>query len=195
MSNERPCSVAEAIARMKSMVGMPYPYELATGDYSGETPVGPWDCAGAALCEALKIKRHRPGFAKGPLPVAWARFADVEDDINTNSAIKDALIHQELFRFVRANELLEPGDFLAYPTIYLRDEHGDLHRWIGHVQMVLEPAGAFGNGPFRGVKIAHAHGLDGRVPAVEIGFATKMDEHNAQWSKPYHKAWALRLVP
>lgn len=180
---QRPCSVAEALTRMRAMVGVDVPYQL-----------GPRDCAGT-VCEAYKLTRHRPGYARGPLPAGWERFADVVDDINTSSMIKDALIRRELFRFLASNEPLEEGDLLAYPTIRLTDAQMQRHEWIGHVQMVEHGNGATAGGPYSMVQIIHCHGPNGRRPAVTRGNAHVMDLHNERWQKPWSKAWALRTVP
>lgn len=187
-------SASDAVARMLGMVGLPFPYQLGTGTFDGEALIGPWDCIGAIL-DAYRIKRHRPGFARGSLPKGWERFADVVDDINSNSMIKDALINQDLWRFVAEGEPLEPGDALVYPTIIIRDaDDGEYHRFTGHGQMVIYPNGALSGGPYRPVQIAHAHGPNGRMPAVEISSAKVMDKHNEVWPKLAHKAWALRVV-
>jgi hypothetical protein len=128
---ERPLPPLEAVGRLLYRVGEDMPYTLGTER----------DCAGV-VCAAYKLTRHRQGFARGKLPADWAKFADVEDDINTNSMIKDALINRELFRFVPDGALLAAGDLLAYPTIRIKDaDDGEVHTFIGHVQMVLEPNG------------------------------------------------------
>lgn len=194
--NPRPVSAAKALANMIQMCGLPYPYMLGTGDHHADGILrGPWDCAGAAMCAAYQVKRHRPGFARGPLPQGWERFADVSDDINTNSGIKDAITGRDLFALVLEGEPLQGGDLLAYPTIRIRDaDDGEVHTFIGHVQMVHHPRGAVSGGPYSGVIILHAHGGNGRVPAVTEDFAIAMDHHNAKWPKPFHKAHALRIV-
>lgn len=192
----RPALVDDAIARMLQMVGTDYPYILGTGNYTGkEEPCGPWDCIGA-ICDAFKLKRHRPGYARGALPDSWSRFADVTDDINSNSMIKDALINQDLWRFVPHGEPLLAGDALVYPTIVVVDaDDGERHRFTGHGQLVIDPNGASSGGPYMHVRIAHSHGPNERRPAVELGYAKAMDHHNAVWPKQVHRAWALRIVP
>jgi hypothetical protein len=194
--NPRPVSATKALENMIRMCGMPYPYILGTGDHHADGLHGPWDCAGAAMCAALEVKRHRPGFARGPLPHGWERFADVTDDINTNSGIKDAIANRDLFTLVPDGEPLLPADLLAYPTIRIRDaDDGEVHTFIGHVQMVKHPRGALAGGPYSGVIVLHAHGPNSRVPAVTEDFAIAMDKHNERWPKPFHKAHALRIVP
>jgi hypothetical protein len=183
-----------AVDRMLEMVGLDYPYELGTGSYDGEPLHGPWDCIGAIL-DAYRIKRHRPGYARGALPNAWAKFADVVDDINSNSMIKDALIKQELFYFVTHEEPLRGGDVLVYPTIIVVDaDDGERHRFTGHGQMVIEPNGVVSGGPYSAATIAHSSGPNGRRPAVRLGTAKAMDRHNEVWPKNVHRAWALRAI-
>lgn len=194
--NPRPCSAEKALNNMIAMCGMPYPYVLGTGDHHADGLRGPWDCAGAAMCAAWEIKRHRPGFARAQLPAGWERFADVSDDINTNSGIKDAITTRDLFALVPEGEPLLPADLLAYPTIRIKDaDDGEVHTFIGHVQMMLHPRGAISGGLYSKAIILHAHGGNGRIPAVTEDFALAMDKHNAKWSKPFHKAHALRIVP
>lgn len=194
MSNPRPCSIAEATQRLRAMVGMDIEYRLATGNYHEVGYGKSYDCAGAALCEAFRVKRHRPGFARGPLPNGWEPFADVVDDINTNSAIKDALLRQDLFRFVPEGETLLPGDLLMYPTIRLTMSDMQPREWIGHVQMVILSNMVKSGGPYAGALIAHCHGPNGRRPAVTLGDAHVMDVHNQNWQKAWAKAWAMRVV-
>lgn len=173
----------EALERLRAMVGQDFPYTLGTER----------DCAGVVV-KAYDLRRHRPGFAHGALPAAWSHFADVVDDINTNSMIKDALVARELFRFVPDSQPLEPGDLLAYPTIIIVDADRTVHKFIGHVQMVEDPKGAVAGGPYCDAWILHSHGPNGRSPAVTRNKAYVMDQHNHAWPKLEHKAWALRAT-
>lgn len=194
---DRPLPAAEASKRMRSLVGEDVPYWLGTGDADGPTTrdgVTGYDCAGAAICYAYQLKRHRPGFAHGQLPPEWAKFADVEDDINTNSAIKDALLNQDLFRFVPEGELLVSADLIMYPTIRIHDADGDLHTFIGHCQMILIGNMVRSGGPYTNALIAHCHGPNGRRPAVTITDGHVMDRHDEAWPRVWSKAWALRVV-
>lgn len=185
-----------AVTRMLELVGLDYPYQLGTGSFDpkSETRAGPWDCIGAIL-DSMEIVRHRPGYARGALPDAWRRFADVTDDINSNSMIKDALLNQELFHFVKVGDLILPGDVLVYPTIIIVDaDDGEHHHFTGHGQMVMDGNNATSGGPYRNAMIAHCHGPNGRRPAVELGQAKVMDTHNDVWPRVVHRAWALRRV-
>ena len=100
MTEPRPVSPAEAVKRAMSMVGSRNGvYWLGTGNYrpvfvdgklvdrpfteatdkAGNVHLGT-DCAGFALSWCWKLPRHRPGYNK------HGAF-DVEDDVNSNSAI------------------------------------------------------------------------------------------------------------
>lgn len=187
----RPCSREEALSRMLPLVGEDFPYVLGTGDASGQTTRKDgkrgMDCAGAAQCYAYKIKRHRPGYNKGP-------WATVTDDINTNSGIEDAEHGQELWRIVECasgREEVLPGDLIAYPTIYVKGVPA-----IGHVQMVVKVPQFWRpvNG-YAALTVAHCHGPTGRRPGVELGSGIACDRHDAKWTKPEHRTRVLRIVP
>src|SRR5687767_13353887 len=137
MTADPPITTQEAIRRATSMVNNTTGvYMLGTGDYRPRKLIDlPWtktasgvigsDCAGFAICWAWKLRRHRPGFNKGP-------WATVEDDINVNSTIEDAYHKQEIAVPVEPARV-KPGDLLCYPTIYSRG-----HKFIGHVGMVVD---------------------------------------------------------
>lgn len=192
----KPASALTALVRMQQMAAMgdAISYKLGTGNYNRDGFAKEYDCAGA-ICEAYMVTRHRPGFARGRMPPGWERFADVVDDINTNSMIKDAVVRQELFRFVPKGEALEPGDLLAYPTIIIVDaDDGERHKWIGHIMLVEDPKGATASGPWRDCRMLHCHGPNGRKPGVERASGKLMDRHNEVWPKAAHRAWVLRVV-
>lgn len=188
--NPRPLYTREqALARMLAMVGQSIPYYLGTGDADGPTTRRDGkrgrDCAGAALCEAFGIPRHRPGFNRG-------RWATVSDDINTNSAIEDSEHARDLWEPVTGDAL--PGDVVAYPTIYVRKLTGKLLRFIGHVQMIVKvPTGWTPAHGFASLQVVHCHGPDGRVPGVTISDGGACDRHDEQWGKPQHRTKVLRI--
>lgn len=162
-------------------------YILGTGDIEGATmrdgEMG-MDCAGAALCYAQGLKRHRPGFNKG-------RWATVSDDINCNSALEDAEHKQELFVTVE-DALIQPSDLILYPTIYVRKLLRRL-KFIGHVQMVVEvPKGWRRADGFSALTVVHCHGPNKRRPAVTIGTGESCDRHDEQWGKPEHQTRIIR---
>lgn len=202
-------TAAESLIRMEKMEGVDMPYVLGTGDYLPSHGVDlPWtqrikdkmiggDCAGVAMSWAEGIARHRPGLNRGP-------WSTVSDDLNTNSGIEDAEHEGDLYTLVIGDDL-QPGDLLCYPTImlrnaddtdWLRDPHGEILKWIGHVQMLAKapPTGWHrGKNRWRELEILHCHGGDGRRPAVTRGPAIAMDDHDANWPKPQHCVKVLRV--
>lgn len=193
-----PCSSDMALSRMLALVGLQFPYVLGTGDYNGEGKSGcttrlvgglaltGMDCAGAAMSYAFKLPRHRHGYNRG----AWAT---VSDDINTNSGIEDAEHGGELWTIVAGNDV-RPGDLIAYPTIRIKDADGEVHVFVGHVQTVtFVPSGWTRARGFSGLKVAHCHGPNGRVPGVTLGDGHACDAHDQKWSKPQHRTRVLRV--
>lgn len=174
--------------RMLALVGKPIPYALGTGDHDGPTRrkdgLEGFDCAGAAICYAHQLKRHRPGFNRG-------RWATVSDDINCNSMIEDAEHKQELF--VPIDELdIRPGDLISYPTIRLR-RIPPIKPFIGHVLMVVKvPTGWTRAMGFAALKTVHCHGPDRRVPGVTMGTGSSCDMHDERWGKPEHQTRIVR---
>ena len=176
--------------RMLALAGKPIPYALGTGDAHGPTRrkdgLEGFDCAGAAICYAHQLKRHRPGFNRG-------RWATVSDDINCNSMIEDAEHKQELFVPV-AEDDVKPGDMIAYPTIYVRRLLRPTLKFIGHVQMVVKaPTGWTRDGMgFTALSVVHCHGPDRRIPGVTLGDGLACDMHDERWGKPQHQTRIVR---
>jgi hypothetical protein len=196
MADPRPIAAADAVVRAKSMVGLDSPYFLGTGDYRPDVVNDvPWtaapdgtlgsDCAGFAISWCYKLPRHRPGYNRG----AWAT---VSDDLNTNSALEDAQHAGDLFELVDDGDALVPGDLLMYPTIRVTGDDGNVHTFIGHVQLVIDPRGAVGGGHFAACLVAHCHGPNRRAPGVTLSDGSVMDLHNQSWPKPQHRAYAVR---
>lgn len=183
-----PCSRAEALQRMEELARIPEAeYRLGTGDYHKDGYAKQYDCAGAAICEAYKLTRHREGFASGqPL---YVEISDVDDDINTNSALEDAFGKQELFEIVRGTP--EPGDLVMWATTHVE---GHDKPFIGHVLMFKSaPAGwqpAFG---WHLAKMLQCCGGNGRKPAIIETDGHVIDKHNAQWTKLGQRAWVVRV--
>lgn len=204
-----PCTAHEAVARMLTFAGVEMPYELGSGDYHPRQEHGgivdvPWtpgpsgvigsDCAGAAICFAYKLARHRPGFASGRAPKLYWDQSDVDDDINCNSAIEDALTVRELFTIVPRGEVILPGDLLTYPTLTIHAADGELHRFIGHVQMaIINPLAVKSGGPYSSIVVAQCFGGNGRKPAIMVTDAHAMDRHDQQWPREQHRAQVLRV--
>lgn len=178
----------DALNRMLALVGdRSVQYILGTGDAHGNTKRDDqWgmDCAGAAICYAHDLKRHRPGFNRG-------KWATVSDDINCNSAIEDSEHNQELFVPVAEAEV-RPGDLILYPTIHVRKLIKVL-KFIGHAQMVAAvPKGWTRKDGFGELAIVHCHGPNGRRPGVSRGFGDACDRHDEQWGKPEHQTRIIR---
>ncbi len=184
--------MVESVSRALSMVGVQMPYILGTGDYrpSADADV-PWtvrdgragsDCAGFALCWAHKLKRHRPGFNKGP-------WASVSDDINCNSAIEDAQHNRELYEIADRPQL---GDCIAYPTIRLAGK-----TFIGHVCIIIGVTRCLEwdakNPDYSLLDVAHCHGPNGRKPAVTLTDGSIWNRHDELWPKPYHRSQLIRV--
>ena len=121
-----PCSAEEAVTRMLSIEDNGGQYLLGTGDYSPTAPGVPWttrngeigsDCAGAAICFAYRLRRHRPGFNHQPQ-------ATVSDDLNVDSIVEDSDPrrggHLELGELVT---IPAPGILLITPTIRLPEKN------------------------------------------------------------------------
>lgn len=155
-------------------------YELGTGDM--DTPEDdPTDCAGFAICKCHQLRRHRPGYNRG-------EWSTVSDDLNSNSVIEDSQHACELFVPVAGDPL--PGDLIAYPTIRLKDAHGAVHVFVGHVAIIVDVARW--NGTFASLEIVQCIGPNGRTPGIMESTGAHFDEHNATWPKPEHRAWIVR---
>lgn len=182
---DAPCNAAEAISRARSVCGIGGQYILGTGDYwphkqSGKEVDVPWtarkgewgtDCAGFAVCWAWKLRRHRPGFNKGP-------WATVSDDLNTDSVFEDATHKQELFTVVTHPA---PGDLVLYPSVR-RDGKRIL---IGHVGLIEKvPAEWDPKDPqYDLLTIIQSYGPNRRKPAVRRTDGSLWDHHDDYWAK------------
>jgi hypothetical protein len=159
-------------------------YWLGTGDCD-TLRGGKSDCAGFAINKCYNIRRHRPGFNRGP-------WSTVEDDINCNSAIEDALHKQELFQPVEFRYTAEggaidvqPGDLLTYPTIHLRDAHGEGHTFIGHVGIIIDlPKNwSLARDGWSALTVVQCRGPNGATPGIVQTTGKHWDEHDANWPK------------
>ena len=188
--------ITDPVARAKSIVGLPMPYELGAGDYDplyrNSGPQNelvsdlPWthsprgilgcDCSGFAIAYCHRMHRNAPGFNAG---------GSVTDAINTTSSVEDALGKRTRFSpviapFLGIAQMPQPGDLLVYATIYLK---GHPNPWIGHVSIILavDPAFDPANPDWRLVTVAQCYGPDGREPAVEITNGLFWYEHDRVW--------------
>lgn len=190
-----PCSASEALERMLELAQLQdAEYMLGTGNYNPGGYVRRYDCAGAAICEAYKLTRHRPGFASGAPP--YPDMNDVDDDINTNSALEDAFGKCELFELVLEGPIL-PGDLVMWATIHLTvHEDGKLvvKTFIGHVLMVkAAPPGWTPADGWHLVRMLQCCGGNGRRPAVIETDGHAIDDRNRVWPKPAHRAHVVRV--
>ena len=163
-------------------------YQLGTGDCYTERG-GKSDCAGFAINWCYNLRRHRPGFNRGP-------WSTVEDDINCNSAIEDADHHQELFTQAippdRPQEgEARPGDLLTYPTFVVGPKH---IKFIGHVAIVVDvPADWRVGDPWARLTVVQCCGPNGRTPAILKTSGAHWDAHDQVWPKPQHRSRLLRV--
>lgn len=207
MSEPRPCSGAEAVQRALRMVNNGGQYVLGTGDYrptiiNGKLVDVPWtwregmlgsDCAGFALSWCYKLKRHRQGFASGRLPDFYRDLSDVDDDINCNSAIEDALTTKDLFRVV---DRPEPGCLLVYATLKLP---GHPRPFIGHVGIVTSIKRVaewdIAMPQYHLLDVAQCKGPNERKPGVVATDGSLWDAHDRNWPKPQHRTVMLAAQP
>jgi hypothetical protein len=199
-----PCSASEAVERARSLINKGGQYILGTGDYRRSYPL-PWtqrmgqlgsDCAGFAICWCYRLIRHRPGFASGRVPEAYRDQSDVDDDINCNSLIEDALTTREICELVTDEPQL--GDLIVYPTIRIKGVDGEVHTFIGHVGIVIGNKRAQGrwdwqHPPYRLLDIAQCKGPNGRAPAVVQTDGSIWEAHDAKWPKPSHRTCVIRM--
>lgn len=175
-------------------------YQLGTGNFDPRRPHDPEtthhktgkrgaDCAGFAVCWVHKLKRHRPGFGKGP-------GAHVVDDINSDSTLYDARYNNELFTLVDGPPL--PGDLLITPSIY----HVSGRRLgIGHVMLVtknraLEWDGAVLPRPWNLVDVIQCRGPNGKRPGIICSTASYCAKHDSMWLKvPSMWTQVVRMRP
>lgn len=211
MAIPRPCKASIAVERALSLVGQEGQYVLGTGGYRPyETTAGiidhPWttretdglagcDCAGLVVW-AYQVPRHRPGYNKG------GKY-DVEDDLNCNSMLGDAMGGKDLFTLATDKPL--PGDVIAYPSFYLYDSYGHrmLHNaaplhWIGHTAIVVSSERVTSwnwTAPkWYELDVAQCKGPDGRKPAIVRTDGSIWSQHDANWPKPIHRSWLMRAI-
>lgn len=188
---------------MEALTKLQMPYQLGTGDYDPKHPDDPCttrrdgkrgsDCAGAAQCYAYKLKRHRPGFASGQVPLKYRDQSDVDDDINTSSGIEDALTKQEIYEIVNEGPVL-PGDLLSYATLRIKGADGEVHVFIGHVGMIkFVPEGWTRADGFDQLRILQCKGPNGRMPLVVETDGSLWDRHDMNWPKEQHRTQILRV--
>lgn len=168
-------------------------YLLGTGNYKPNNDTDPWtyrnaqlgsDCAGFAICYCWKLVRHRPRFNHGP-------WATVEDDINVNSTIEDAVHKKELAeRVLLSGDKPEPGDLLCYPTFQYRDRG---KKFIGHVAIINDVLDNYVAGRYDLLSIIQCHGPDGFKPGVVETDGSLFLHHDSLWPKDEHRTKIVRM--
>lgn len=177
---------ADLVARALSVVDTAT-YELGTGNYDPRNPDDPetvhhqtkkrgCDCAGFAVCWVHKLRRHRPGFGRGP-------GTHVTDDINSDSTLFDARYNHELFTLVEGPPL--PGDLLIKPSIYHVDgtRLGIGHVWLTVANRALEWDHAVLPRPWEMVDVVQCRGPNGKRPGIIKSTAKACADHDAKWVK------------
>lgn len=147
---------------------------------------GEWgtDCAGAAICFAYMLVRHRLGFNRG----SWAT---VSDDINVDSTIQDARHNRELFVLTTRPEL---GTLLLTPSITLAS---GFHQ-PGHVRIVVGISRVLEwdeHAPqWSLLDLAEACGPNHRAPGVILTTGAGVERHDRRWPKDEHRAVMVRVI-
>ena len=219
-TGDRPCSAAEAVDRARRLVDRGGVYVLGTGDYKPTVIASklvdvPWttrdgytgsDCAGFAICWCYKLRRHRPGFASGRVPDTFHDQSDVDDDINCNSLIEDALTTKEVCELVTTG-IPQPGDLLVYPSLRLTLQDGSIFKTIGHVAITLSNARVspslwtWDDPPYHLLDVAQCKGpgprdgKPGRSPAVIQTDGSIWSAHDDKWPKAAHRSCVVRMKP
>lgn len=153
-----------------------------------------FDCTSFSIRHCYGIPGHRSGYNAG-WGTDWCtgESATVEDDINSNSAIEDALHGQDLFELALGPPRM--GDILAYPTIHLRGSE-----FVGHAAICVGIDRARGNWDsmrpqFSLLDMVECHGPNRTTPAIRRTDGAVFDRHSTTWPKPQHRSWLLRVRP
>lgn len=180
-------TTAEYVARLLTQVGKGE-YQLGAGGWDSKkahtcflphwkTGIVGCDCSAFAIKFGLKLRGHRPGFGRGP-------GARVTDDINSDSALYDAIHNHELFEIV--NGPPREADLLITPSRF--DPRTGERTGIGHVRAVtgnraLEWDHAILPRPWELVDVVECRGPNGKRPGVVVGTAAGCAKHDAKWVK------------
>ena len=182
----------DAVTRALALIGQGT-YKLGALDSDAVNAV--FDCTSFCMRYCYGIPGHRPGYNTG-WGTDWCtgQTATVEDDLNSNSAIEDALHARDLFEAVTGAPRV--GDILAYPTIRITGSGP----WIGHAAICVEVARAKWNWDpqrpaFSLLDMVECHGPDGTTPAIRRTTGGVFDRHSVTWPKLQHRSWLLRVRP
>lgn len=195
MTGARPkYNALEALERCKKLVGAGT-YLLGALDEDADRLV--FDCTSLVMRHAFGLDGHRPNFNRDwKVDFMTGATATVVDDINSNSAIENALFgNRELFEIVTGAPQL--GDLIACPTIRL-PQHPDKGPWIGHAAIVSGVDRARGKWDpqlplFSLLDIIECRGPDERHPAIRYHNGTYFEGWRDTWPKVQHRSWLLRV--
>lgn len=191
-----PCSDTEAVQRMLELeASRKGVYAWGAGHYDpthpemlGQTTVGGltgWDCAGAAVCHAYRLFRHRPGFNR-------QMHATIEDDLNVDSIIEDA--DPDRGGRMELGELVTvpaPGILLMTPTIKIPEKAFDEP---GHVRLIIDASRWNPAAPrWCDVIYLECRGPNKRAPGVVRDSGGSVDTHDRLWPLPQHRAVLVRI--
>lgn len=176
------CTALEAVQRMMSLLHR-CTYEDGAGDFFADGTVSEkFDCCGAAISYAWKLKRHRPDFNR-----ASGSRATIVDDINVDSFFEDAMYgRRELGTVLLAGEAPRPGDLFITRTIRKGQvKHAPDFTEEGHVRMCMRgPLTWDANHPiYASCSLLQVHGPTGAIGAV-ITSGQELDNWNAKWPTP-----------
>lgn len=192
MTGARPkYTAAEAVERARKLIGAGT-YKLGALDQDADRLV--FDCTSFCMRYAYGLDGHRPGYNRG-----WGEdwctgaTATVVDDINSNSAIEDAMHARELFELVVGEPRI--GDIIAAPTIRIPAQE---QPWIGHGVIVVGMARARHRWDpqapeFSLLDVLECRGPNDRNPAIRYTTGEWFDGRRRTWPKVEHRPWLLRV--
>jgi len=187
---------AEAVERCRKLIGVGT-YHLGALDSDADELV--FDCTSFCIRYAYGLDGHRPGFNRG-WSDDWMTGATstVVDDINSNSAIEDAMHARELFEIVTGPPLV--GDLIVAPTVRLP---GHPKPWIGHGVIVSNVDRAKHRWDpqlpqFALLDVIECHSVpktEPPTPAIRQTNGTYFDSWRQTWPNVQHRSWLLRVKP
>ena len=188
----------QAVQRALALVGHRV-YEL--GPSHGEFR----DCVGFAWEDVYSMPRKIPGLNHGLLSAllaagipraqaeAYDRQLDVEDDVNVNALMADAL---SLRRYVELVTTPFPGALVVAPTIHLA---GHPLPFIGHIEVVVGVKRAVewdaGAPNYALLDTVGCCGPNGRSPGVVAHTGQYFAKHATDWPLPEMTTRLLRVLP
>lgn len=192
MTGARPkFTAAEALERCKRLIGAGT-YRLGALDQEADQLV--FDCTSFCLRHAYGIDGHRPGYNRD-WREDWCTGATstVADDVNSNSAVEDAMHARDLFELVVGAP--QVGDIIAAPTIRLASHpepfigHGVIVFGVERAHRKWDPS----RPTFALLDVIECRGPNGRNPAIRATNGTWFDERAQTWPKVQHRPWLLRV--